>query len=224
MRRGRPSTREQSNGLGDTTNSPSGRHVTPKPRCTSRMQWQTGVRPLRGRSAGARRRPGPRRERTLGQAGSPRLCAWLFAAEAEMCAHAGMPDGCRRVLDAATASIPSGSEDRDPDMLSIFVKNGADLTRWRGNVLAPLDDQDAVTSLYDALEVADLPPRSSPASVRAAISPPPDAREGVCRGWGGRLRGFTEPLWCEARITWPQRRALPGRSIDCPKRRKLTGP
>ncbi|MFF8645033.1 XRE family transcriptional regulator [Streptomyces sp. NPDC015345] len=93
-------------------------------------------------------------QRTLGQAGSPRLRAWLFAAEAEMCAHAGMPDDCRRALDAAAASIPSGSEDRDPDMLSIFL-NGAHLTRWHGNVLALLGDGDAVTSLYDALEVAD---------------------------------------------------------------------
>ncbi|MFI2617581.1 XRE family transcriptional regulator [Streptomyces sp. NPDC018584] len=93
-------------------------------------------------------------QRTLGRTGSPRLRAWLFAAEAEMCAHAGMPDDCRRALDAATASIPPGSEDRDPDMLSIFL-NGAHLTRWRGNVLALLGDEDAVTSLYDALEVAD---------------------------------------------------------------------
>jgi tetratricopeptide (TPR) repeat protein len=93
-------------------------------------------------------------QRTLGQTGSPRLRAWLHAAEAELCAHAGMPDDCRRALDAAMNEIPPGDEDRDPDMVSIFL-NGAHLTRWRGNVLALLGDEEAVTSLYSALEVMD---------------------------------------------------------------------
>lgn len=93
-------------------------------------------------------------QRTLAGDGSPRLRAWLYAAEAEMCAHAGMPDDCRRALDAAGASIPSESGDRDPDMLSIFL-NGAHLTRWRGNVLALLGDDEAVTSLYGALDAVD---------------------------------------------------------------------
>ena len=93
-------------------------------------------------------------QRILGQAGSPRLRAWLSAAEAELCAHAGMSDDCRRALEAAMATIPSGPEDRDPDMLSIFL-NGAHLARWHGNVLALLGDGDAVTSLYDALDVMD---------------------------------------------------------------------
>ncbi|MEV8595659.1 XRE family transcriptional regulator [Streptomyces sp. NPDC052012] len=93
-------------------------------------------------------------QRTLGQAGSPRLRAWLYAAEAELCAHAGMVDDCKHALDAALRTIPPGPEDRDPDMLSIFL-NGAHLTRWRGNVLGLLGDGEAVTSLYDALEVMD---------------------------------------------------------------------
>ncbi|MEV5639386.1 XRE family transcriptional regulator [Streptomyces flaveolus] len=92
--------------------------------------------------------------RTVGQSGSARLNAWLYAAEAEMCAHAGMPDDSRRALDAALASIPPGLDDRDPDMLSIFL-NDSHLTRWRGNVLAMLGDGDAVTSLYRALEDMD---------------------------------------------------------------------
>jgi hypothetical protein len=65
-----------------------------------------------------------------------------------------MPDDCRRALDAAMATVPPGSDDRDPDMLSIFL-NGAHLARWRGNILALLGDDDAVTSLYGALEVLD---------------------------------------------------------------------
>ncbi|MDK1477048.1 XRE family transcriptional regulator [Streptomyces sp. 549] len=93
-------------------------------------------------------------QRTLGRAGSPRLRAWLYAAEAELCAQAGMADQCRRALDAAEASIPPGPQDRDPDMLSIFL-NGAHLARWRGNILAQLGDDEAVSSLYDALEVVD---------------------------------------------------------------------
>ncbi|MFF0741996.1 XRE family transcriptional regulator [Streptomyces sp. NPDC004111] len=92
--------------------------------------------------------------RTLGQAGSPRLRAWLFAAEAEFCAHAGMAGDSRRALDAATAAIPQGPEDRDPEMRSIFL-NDAHLTRWRGNVLGLMGDGEAVTDLYDALEVMD---------------------------------------------------------------------
>jgi transcriptional regulator with XRE-family HTH domain len=92
--------------------------------------------------------------RTVGQSGSARLRAWLHAAEAEMCAYAGMPDDSRRALDAALATIPAGPEDRDPDMLSIFL-NDTHLARWQGNVLAMLGDGDAVTSLYGALENMD---------------------------------------------------------------------
>ncbi|MFJ2764889.1 tetratricopeptide repeat protein [Streptomyces prasinus] len=92
--------------------------------------------------------------RTVGQAGSARLLAWLSAAEAEICAHAGMTDDSRRALDAALATIPPGPEDRDPDMLSIFL-NGSHLARWQGNVLALLGEESAITSLYSALEVMD---------------------------------------------------------------------
>lgn len=93
-------------------------------------------------------------QRAVGQSGSPRLRAWLHAAEAELCAHAGMVDDCKRALEAAMEAIPPGSEDRDPDMLSIFL-NSAHLARWRGNVLGLLGDVEAVTSLYTALEVMD---------------------------------------------------------------------
>lgn len=47
---------------------------------------------------------------------SPRLCAWLKAAEAELYALAGRPDDCRRALDAATSALPHGTEDRDADL------------------------------------------------------------------------------------------------------------
>jgi len=41
----------------------------------------------------------------------------LHAAEAEMHAHAGRADECRRSLDMAVAVLPAGTESRDPDML-----------------------------------------------------------------------------------------------------------
>ncbi|MGW3100176.1 XRE family transcriptional regulator [Streptomyces sp. NPDC001102] len=93
-------------------------------------------------------------QRVGGKTMSPRLQAWLYAAEAEICAKAGMPEECRRALDKAVSSLPPGDEARDPDMLSIFLNQGH-LTRWRGNALALLGDDDAVDSLYVALDSAD---------------------------------------------------------------------
>src|SRR5262249_5140138 len=69
--------------------------------------------------------------RVVGGNASPRLSAWLHAAEAELCAQADMPDDSKRALDAASEAIPDGSADRDPDMLSIFL-NGGHLARWKG--------------------------------------------------------------------------------------------
>ncbi len=93
-------------------------------------------------------------QRTLGRDGSPRLWAWLYATEAEVCAHAEMADDSRRALEAATERIPDGVDARDPDMLSIFL-NGSHLTRWRGNILAFLGDVDALASLYEAAKDMD---------------------------------------------------------------------
>ncbi|MFG3254931.1 XRE family transcriptional regulator [Streptomyces sp. NPDC048172] len=85
---------------------------------------------------------------------SPRLRAWLHAAEAELCAKAGMPDDCRRALDNAVVCLPDDGETRDPDLLSVFLNHGH-LTRWRGNALALLGEDEAVGDLYAALEAAD---------------------------------------------------------------------
>ncbi|MEU1413704.1 helix-turn-helix transcriptional regulator [Streptomyces sp. NPDC005731] len=93
-------------------------------------------------------------QRLGGKAMSPRLRAWLHAAEAEICARAGMPEDCRRALERATQCLPPGEEARDPDMLSIFLNEGH-LTRWRGNALALIGDDEAVSDLYTALETAD---------------------------------------------------------------------
>lgn len=92
--------------------------------------------------------------RLAGSKASPRLRAWLFAAEAELSAKAGLADECRRALDQAAACLPDGDEARDPDMLSIFLNSGH-LARWRGNALALIGEDDALDSLYAALENAD---------------------------------------------------------------------
>jgi transcriptional regulator with XRE-family HTH domain len=93
-------------------------------------------------------------QRVGGGSISPRLRAWLCATEAEICAKAGLADECRRALDLAANYLPAGPDARDPDMVSIFL-NGSHLARWRGNVLAALGDENAMVSLYEALESLD---------------------------------------------------------------------
>jgi transcriptional regulator with XRE-family HTH domain len=85
---------------------------------------------------------------------SPRLAAWLFAAEAELSAKAGRSGDCYRALENATRYLPAGDEARDPDMPSIFL-NGAHLARWSGNALALLGDAGAMDNLYTALGAMD---------------------------------------------------------------------
>ncbi|MFD7920518.1 XRE family transcriptional regulator [Streptomyces sp. NPDC059740] len=89
-----------------------------------------------------------------GQRLSPRLRAWLYAAEAELCAGADRPDDCNRALERAAQCMPGGEDARDPDMLSIFLNEGH-MVRWRGNALALLGDEAAVSDLYTALDVMD---------------------------------------------------------------------
>lgn len=93
-------------------------------------------------------------QRAGGSHVSPRLRAWLYAAEAELCARAGMHDDCRRSLEKAAATLPQGEDARDPNFPSIFL-NDAHLTRWRGNALALLGDDTAVSDLYSALASVD---------------------------------------------------------------------
>ncbi|MEU4562031.1 hypothetical protein AB0F72_26910 [Actinoplanes sp. NPDC023936] len=92
--------------------------------------------------------------RTAGSRISSRLSAWLNAAEAELCALAGLSDDSRRALDRAVADLPPDSDDRDPGMVSIFL-NRSHFDRWRGNTLALLGDDEAVGDLYGVLETMD---------------------------------------------------------------------
>ncbi|MCX5110669.1 XRE family transcriptional regulator [Streptomyces sp. NBC_00378] len=95
-------------------------------------------------------------QRTQPERQSPRLRAWLAAAEAELCAAAGpeMELEARAALERATELLPDDGEVRDADMLSIFL-NASHLARWRGNVLAKLGDASAMEELYASLRSAD---------------------------------------------------------------------
>ncbi|MFF7810830.1 XRE family transcriptional regulator [Streptomyces sp. NPDC007945] len=96
-------------------------------------------------------------QRTDPERQSPRLRAWLAAAEAELCAAAGGPEmeaAARAALDRATNLLPDDGEVRDADMLSIFLDTGH-LSRWRGNVLVKLGDVSAMEELYASLRSAD---------------------------------------------------------------------
>ncbi|MFE3494210.1 helix-turn-helix domain-containing protein [Streptomyces sp. NPDC059169] len=95
-------------------------------------------------------------QRTHADRQSPRLRAWLAAAEAELCAAAGagMELAAQSALEQASALLPDDGETRDPDMLSIFL-NTDHLARWRGNVLAQLGDGSAMDELYASLRSAD---------------------------------------------------------------------
>ncbi|MDX2558496.1 XRE family transcriptional regulator [Streptomyces sp. TX20-6-3] len=95
-------------------------------------------------------------QRTQPERQSPRLRAWLAAAEAELCAAAGleMESAARSALERATELLPDDGEVRDADMLSIFLNTGH-LARWRGNVLAKLGDSSAMEELYASLDSAD---------------------------------------------------------------------
>ncbi|MFC8492434.1 helix-turn-helix domain-containing protein [Streptomyces sp. NPDC057235] len=96
-------------------------------------------------------------QRTYPERQSPRLRAWLAAAEAELCAAVGGPEmesAARVALERATALLPDDGEVRDADMLSIFLNIGH-LLRWRGNVLVKLGDASAMEELYTSLRSAD---------------------------------------------------------------------
>ncbi|WP_331448120.1 XRE family transcriptional regulator [Streptomyces xanthochromogenes] len=93
-------------------------------------------------------------QRTHAERQSPRLRAWLSAAEAELCAAAGLSLDSKRALDRAEALLPTGTDPRDPEMPSIFL-NGDHLARWRGNVLALIGDGAAMDDLYASLRTTD---------------------------------------------------------------------
>ena len=110
-----------------------------------------------------------------------RLSAWLYAAEAEVCAGAGDRLGCRRALDRATALLPSGPAIQ-PD-LPYIVLDETHLARWRGHSLSRLGDAGAVDNLYAALNRMDGTFTRAEAALRCDL-----AYAHVIRGEQGEAR------------------------------------
>lgn len=77
----------------------------------------------------------------------PVLRAWLFAAEAEVCAAMGDRDGALRQLDLAASVLPTA----DDAGLAYVMLDSAHLARWRGHCLARLGEPTAIEHLTDAL-------------------------------------------------------------------------
>jgi hypothetical protein len=82
------------------------------------------------------------------------MTSWLWAAEAELAAAAGLDTGSRHALDQAAAILPAGPSD-DPELPYLSLDEHH-LARWRGSVLARLGDREAVDQLSRAL--AAMPP------------------------------------------------------------------
>ncbi|MDX3165877.1 hypothetical protein PV516_19005 [Streptomyces scabiei] len=78
---------------------------------------------------------------------------WLYAAEAEAHAAAGHDAECRDGMDRAEAVRPA--DPADPALPFLFLA-GSHLDRWRGNVLATLGADEALTDLMASLESMDL--------------------------------------------------------------------
>jgi hypothetical protein len=75
--------------------------------------------------------------------------AWLYAAEAEAHAVAGDERATLLAFDAADAILPSDPD--DPELPFLFLA-APHLARWRGNALARLGLDEAITDLTIALE------------------------------------------------------------------------
>ncbi|WDZ87356.1 XRE family transcriptional regulator [Micromonospora cathayae] len=93
-------------------------------------------------------------QRAVGSSASPRLAAWLAAAEAELWALSGQSDECRRSLERADRKLSATAGVRDPDLPGIFLDE-THLRRWRGHSLALLGDQRALEELSAALASLD---------------------------------------------------------------------
>lgn len=89
-----------------------------------------------------------------GSAIPARMVSWLWSAEAELAAAAGLDTDSRQALDQAAASLPGGPCD-DPDLPYVSLDEHH-LARWRGSALARLGDREAIDQLGGALSA--MPP------------------------------------------------------------------
>ncbi|MFG1913727.1 helix-turn-helix transcriptional regulator [Micromonospora sp. NPDC048898] len=93
-------------------------------------------------------------QRAGGKRLSPRLSAWLAAAEAELWALSQRSDECQRSLDRASGLLSRLTGVRDPDLPGIFLDE-THLRRWRGHSLALLGDHRSIDELSTALTAMD---------------------------------------------------------------------
>jgi tetratricopeptide (TPR) repeat protein len=92
------------------------------------------------------------------------LRTWLAAAHGEGLAAAGRHNESLHAFDQAHALMPS--DPIDPQMPFLLLNDGH-LSRWRGNALLRLGNQDAINSLEAAARELDSSPRSA---VRGQLS------------------------------------------------------
>ncbi len=111
-----------------------------------------------------------------------RTLAWLYSAEAEVCALLGDEQGSRRALDRAAAALPDDGDVRDPEVPGIML-NTTHLMRWRGNALALLGDSTATDELYTALARLDSTFTRAEAGLRCDL-----AQAHLARGELGEAR------------------------------------
>jgi transcriptional regulator with XRE-family HTH domain len=171
-----------------------------------------------------------------------RLLAWLHAAEAELCALAGMRDEGLHALELAEREVPDGSEARDEAVPGLFLNN-SHFRRWRGDALALMGDVQAIDDLYAALERFDdtfaraevgvaYQPRSGAhpsrrgrrgAGPRAACSPPGESHRVRATasaprplGHSGRVTepGHSNAMMCSTPIKVPEPSSCPSATSD----------
>jgi hypothetical protein len=86
--------------------------------------------------------------RAVAKSKVPRLLtSWLCATEAEVQAVAGNGDRSRKTFDEAARLLPDAPVD---PALPYITLDHTHLTRWRGNILARLGDDEAIRHLYAA--------------------------------------------------------------------------
>ncbi|MFF9204388.1 helix-turn-helix domain-containing protein [Streptomyces sp. NPDC014986] len=83
----------------------------------------------------------------------PLMETWLLAAEGEAYAMAGDDTECRQRFDRAEAARPD--DPADPSLPFLFL-GGSHLDRWRGNALATLGADEALSDLTASLASMDL--------------------------------------------------------------------
>jgi tetratricopeptide (TPR) repeat protein len=95
------------------------------------------------------------------------LRSWLWAAEAEALAAAGLADAAKSALDKAAHVLPASGMD---EALPFLFLDEAHLARWRGHCLARLGASEAVEALTDSVARLDPTFTRAAAGVRCDLA------------------------------------------------------